>query len=135
MKNINELEPTDKNYIAIKNAIKIRNWVKQNIPADCIDDLYPNGAKGEFRVNGYCYSWRINKTLGISMIVGYSALTSYNDPHKGSGCGDYDFKDDEGFYYSYSPAHFGVFVDNWPAIKRTILSTLERVKSRTEFEP
>lgn len=135
MQDISELKPTDRNYVAIRNAIKIRNWVKQNIPAECIDDLYRNGARGEFSVNGYDYSWSIHDTLGIAMRVGYSTLTSYNDPHKGSGCGDYDFKDGEGFYYSYSPTHFGVFVDHWGEIKRTILGTLERVKSRTEFEP
>lgn len=135
MKNINELDPNDKNAIAIKNVIKIRNWVKQNIPADCIGELYSNGAHGKFEENGYHYWWDISKERGIAMGVGCIALCKFNDPHISSGCGDYHFHDDEGFYYDYAAAHFGVFIDRWPSIKQTILNIYERVKARREFEP
>lgn len=135
MKNINELDPNDKNAIVIKNAIKIRNWVKQNIPADCIDELYSNGAHGKFKENGYPYWWAICKECGIAMGVGCRALFKFNDTRVASGCGNFPLKDDEGFYYDYGAAHYGAFIDHWPSIKQTILNIYERVKSRREFEP
>lgn len=135
MKNINELDPNDKNAIAIKNVIKIRNWVKQNIPADRISELDSNGANGKFDANGYHYWWNISKERGVSMGVGCRALFKFNDPHIASGCGDFPLKDDEGFYYDYDAKHYGAFIDHWPTIKQTILSVYERVKVRCEFEP
>lgn len=135
MKNISTLEPTDKNAIAIRNVIKIRNWVKQNIPEDIIDELYSNGAHGQFETNGYYYRWGLSKTLGITMTVGCSTLVSYNNPSRGSGCGEYPLKDDEQFYYGYDHEHYGAFVDHWPRIRETILSIYNRVKARREFEP
>ena len=91
---------------------------------------------GTFNVNGYVYSWRISKTFGIYMKVGGLSLVSYNDSHIGGGCGSYGVKDNEGFYYHLgNQSHYGVFVDNWAAIRQTILSTCERVKGRRSFEP
>jgi len=135
MKNIKELAPNDKNFVAIQNVIKIRNWVKNNVPENIIDELDSNGCNGTFDVNGYHYRWHISKALGIRMTVGCSRLVSYKDPSRGSGCGEYPFIDDEQYYYNYDAAHYGVFVDRWPSIKQTILEVYNRVKARYEFEP
>lgn len=134
MKNIKELEPNDKHLIAIQNVIKIRNWVKQNIPEKILAELSSNGARGTICENGYHYSWSASKSHGITMTVGCSCLVSFKDPHRGSGCGDYPLVDDEGFYYNYDAAHYGVFVDHWPRIKQVLLDTAERVKARNSFE-
>jgi hypothetical protein len=135
MKNIKELDPSDKNFIAIQNIIKIRNWIKKNIPAKMLDELDSNGANGQFTDNGYLYSWHASKVHGISLGVGCSRLVSFKDPHRSSGCGDYPLVDDEQYYYNYDAKHYGVFVDHWPSIKQVILSTFERVKARNAFEP
>lgn len=135
MKNIKELNPNDKHLIAIQNVIKIRNWVKQNIPEKILADLSSNGANGQFTEDGYYYSWHASKTHGITMTVGCSRLVSFKDPHRCSGCGDYPLVDDEEFYYNYDAVHYGVFVDHWPSIKRVLLDTAERVKARNAFEP
>ena len=135
MKNLNDLPKDDKHYLAICNVIKIRNWVKQNIPADIIDELSSNGASGVFHTNGYHYSWRISKVYGITMHVGCSRLVSFNDISRGSGCGEYPIKADDGFYYNYDAPHYGAFIDQWPNIKQTIINTYQRVKARQTFEP
>lgn len=134
MKNLSEIEGTA-DAIAIHNVIKIRNWVKKNIPEEYISEMESSGAYGTFNVNGYVYSWRISKTFGLYMRVGGLSLVS-DDPHIGGGCGDFGVKDDEGFYYHRGYAsNYGAFVDNWPSIRQSILGIYERVKSRRSFEP
>lgn len=135
MKNLFEIEGTA-DAIAIHNVIKIRNWVKKNIPEEYISEMESSGAYGTFDVNGYAYSWRISKRFGLYMMVGGLSLASYNDSHIGSGCGAYGVRDGEGFYYLLGYANnYGAFVDKWPAIRQSILGIYERVKARRSFEP